>query len=299
MGTGQPVELAIEIEALGDPQVIRGEDGAEMVLIPAGEFWMGATPESLEAVRDYCRQRPNIDYCQNGHYDRDELPRHRVTLDAVYLDRFEITNALFEKFVKATGRQTLAETEGAGAVWFRQDRRWQRSRIKGANWRAPNGPGSSAQAAYPVVQVSWFEAVVYCTWAGKRMPTEAEWEKAAGGVDGYRFPWGNAWDSTRSNSARGDNSASTPVGNYPRGASPYGVQDMAGNVWEWVADWYAEGYYGVSPTHNPPGPTAGTSRVARGGAWHNGATLSETTRRDGVVPSGRSNVLGFRCARNP
>jgi formylglycine-generating enzyme required for sulfatase activity len=289
----------MEIEALGDPQVIRGEDGSEMVLVPAGEFWMGATPDGLEAVRQHCKQNPNIEYCQNGHYERNELPRHRVTLDAVYLDRFEVTNALFEKFVRATGHRPLAETEGAGVVWFRQDRRWQWSRIKGATWRAPDGPGSSAQAAYPVVQVSWFDAVAYCTWAGKRLLTEAEWEKAASGVEGYRFPWGNVWDPTRSNSGRGDNSASAPVGTYPGGASPYGVQDMAGNVWEWVADWYDEGYYGASPSHNPPGPAVGTSRVVRGGAWNNGSTLSETSRRQGIVPSRHSNVLGFRCARNP
>ena len=301
VGAGQRVELPMEIEEASYPPAIRGEDGAEMLLIPAGDFWMGATPEGLEAVRRHCKQNPHIDYCQNGHYDRNELPRHRVTLNAVYLDRFEVTNALFEKFVRATAHQTLAETEGAGVVWFRQDRRSQRSRIKGASWRAPNGPGSSAQADFPVVQVSWFDAVAYCKWAGKRLPTEAEWEKAACGVDGYRFPWGNALDSTRSNNFRGGNSASasTPVGTYPGGASSYGVQDMAGNVWEWVADWYDGGYYGVSPTHNPPGPATGTSRVARGGAWNGGSALIETSRRLSVLPSGHSNALGFRCAKSP
>jgi formylglycine-generating enzyme required for sulfatase activity len=299
VSAGQRVELTVEIEALEHPHIIQGEDGAEMVLVPAGEFWMGATPDGLEAIKRHCKQNPNIDYCQSGHYDRNELPGHRVTLDAFYIDRFEVTNALFEKFVRATRHRTAAETEGGGAVWLRQDRRWQRSWMKEANWRVPGGLGSSAQPTHPVVQVSWNDAALYCKWAGKRLPTEAEWEKAARGGEGYRFPWGNEWDQTRSNNARGDKSASASVGSYPQGASPYGAHDMAGNVWEWVADWYEEGYYGVSPIHNPPGPAAGTRRVARGGAWNNGSTLSETSRRLGRVPSGRSNVQGFRCAKSP
>ncbi len=293
------IRITIEIEDVAAPGVNVSGDGAEMVLIPAGEFWMGATEDAVQPVREFCKKNPKSDYCQFGQPDRDELPRHRVMLDAFYIDRFEVSNALFDKFVKATGRQTMAEIEGESAVWRLQDGRWQRPQIKGATWRAPNGPGSSAQPTHPVVQVSWFDAVAYCEWAGKRLPTEAEWEKAARGADGYRFPWGNEWDPTRLNGFRGGNSAPTPVGTYPRGASPYGVHDMAGNVWEWVADWYGEGYYKVSPAQNPPGPAEGKARVARGGSWLDGPVLNETTRRLAPRPSWRSNGRGFRCARTP
>jgi formylglycine-generating enzyme required for sulfatase activity len=294
------IRITIEIEDVAAPKVSASGDGVEMVFIPAGEFWMGATEEAVKPLTEFCKQNPNADYCQNGQYARDELPRHRVALAAFYLDRFEVTNAWFEKFVKATGHRTLAESERESAVWLVvQDGRWQRSQIKGANWRAPNGPGSSAEPTHPVVQVSWFDAVAYCEWAGKRLPTEAEWEKAARGADGYHFPWGNEWDPTRANVSRGVNSASAPVGTYPQGASPYGVQDMAGNVWEWVADWYDEGYYGVSPAQNPPGPTTGKFRIARGGSWLEDPLFTATTRRFAPRPSYRSNVRGFRCARNP
>ena len=295
------IRITIEIEDVAAPKVNVSGDGAEMVFIPAGEFWMGATDDTVQPVREFCKKNPKTTYCQNGQSDRDELPRHRVMLDAYYIDRFEVTNALFGKFVKATGRQTSAETEGESAVWQLQPdgRRLQRVQIKGANWRSPTGPGSSTEPTHPVVQVSWFDAVVYCEWAGKRLPTEAEWEKAARGVEGYRFPWGNEWDPTRLNAFRGANSAATPVGKFPQGASPYGVHDMAGNVWEWVADWYSEGYYGVSPAKNPPGPAEGKYRVSRGGAWHEGPALNETTRRLATLPSSRANVRGFRCAKNP
>jgi len=294
------IRIVIEIEDVPGPQGSAGGGEGDMVFIPAGEFWMGAAEETLRPIREFCKQHTTSDYCQNVQYDRDELPRHRVMLDAFYIDRFEVTNALFEKFVQATRRLTSAEVERESAVWqMLPDGRSQRSQIKGANWRAPNGPGSAAQPSHPVVHVTWFEAAAYCEWAGKRLPTEAEWEKAARGADGYRFPWGNDWDPTRSNSYRGATSGATPVGSYPQGASPYGVQDMAGNVWEWVADWYDESYYGVSPAQNPPGPAKGKIRVARGGSWNEGPLFMVTTLRFAAQPAFRSNIRGFRCAKTP
>jgi formylglycine-generating enzyme required for sulfatase activity len=295
----QRIRIVIEIEDLDFSKSIRSEDGAEMVLIPAGEFWMGNTEEGMKPFRDFCTRQPKSPVCKDGHYEREELPRQRVTLDAFYIDRFELTNALFEKFVKATGHQTPAERQRESAVWLRKkDRDWERAQVTNANWRSPNGPGSSAEQTHPVVQVSWDDAAAYCRWAGKRLPTEAEWEKAARGPDWIRYPWGDSWDPTKANGHR-TIKRTTPVGSYPQGASPYGVHDMAGNVDEWVADWYDEGYYRRGPARNPPGPTTGRFRVARGGSWFENAVLLETTRRYAISPSYSSNLLGFRCAKTP
>jgi crotonobetainyl-CoA:carnitine CoA-transferase CaiB-like acyl-CoA transferase len=191
VAANQRAEILIDIEPLGPARVFKGDDGAEMVLVPAGEFWMGS-------------EYPN------------EKPRHRVHLGAYYMDKFEVANALFERFVRATGHQTTADREGwsyalTGSKW---------EKTTGATWRSPRGLGSSAPPDHPVVQVSWHDAEAYCRWAGKRLPTEAEWEKAAPGTAGRRYPWGEEWDATRAN---GDMTVRTtrPVGSYPGGVSPY------------------------------------------------------------------------------
>ena len=180
------------------PATIVGNDRAEMVLVPAGEFSMG------------------------DDQDDDEKPTHRVYLDAFYIDKYEVTNAHFQQFVQAMGHRTQAERAGDNMTW-----------------RAPRGSGSSIAGLeqHPVVRVSQEDAKAYCTWAGKRLPTEAEWEKAARGTDGRIYPWGNQFDSKRGNFA-GRTKGTVPVGSYEGGQSPYGAHDMAGNVWEWVADWY-------------------------------------------------------------
>jgi len=294
----QRLNVAIGFEELGLPNEIRSEDGAEMVLIPEGSFWMGNTQEGMKPLHEYCTRRPKDPACKDGGYEREELPRQRVTLDAFYIDRLEVTNALFEKFVRLTGHRTLAETRGDGSVWLEKDGGWQRVQVTNAGWRSPTGPGSSAEPTHPVVQVAWQDASAYCAWAGKRLPTEAEWEKAARGVVWRRYPWGDVWDPSRANGDR-TIKRTTPVGSYPQGASPYGVQDMAGNAYEWVADWYDEGYYRYSPSRNPPGPSSGRLRVARGGSWLAPAVLLETTRRLAIGPSYSSNFLGFRCAKTP
>src|SRR5262245_30976232 len=213
-----------------------------MVLVPAGEFIMG----SEEAA----------------YYDIAK-PRHQVYLDAFYIDKYEVTNARFQQFVQATGYRTQAEREGGGKIRTGA-KTW--ADVPDATWRAPRGKGSSIAGleAHPVVQVSWHDAKAYCTWAGKRLPTEAEWEKAARGTDGRLYPWGNEFDGTRVNfcdrncpfewkdAAVDDGFRSTaPVGSYEAGKSPYGAYDMVGNVWEWVADWYDATYYRRSPARNP------------------------------------------------
>jgi len=230
-------------------------DGMELVIVPAGDFLMGSVEGDPDA------------------YD-DEKPQHVVYLDAFWIDRTEVTNAMFERFVEETGHDA--------GTWWRDE--------------------ASGKPDHPVVIVSWHDAKAYCEWAGRRLPTEAEWEKAARGTDGRVYPWGNEPpDASRCNFNRnvGD---TTPVGKYsPKGDSPYGAADMAGNVWEWVADWYDEDYYAVSPRDNPQGPSMGDYRVLRGGSWSdNGFGVSvRAAFRFRNSPVLRYGNFGFRCARSP
>ena len=246
--------------------------------VPAGEFLMGST----DADKD---RQP------------DEKPQHTVYLDAYWIDQTEVTNVMFTKFVAATNYRTDAENGESGYVFDVATGKW--SDTKGANWLHPRGPSSNidGQENHPVVQMSWNDAKAYCEWAGRQLPTEAQWEKAARGTDGRLYPWGNqAPSSTLANYNQNVKNTSA-VGKYPAGTSPYGALDMAGNVWEWVADWYGDTYYAGSPDRNPTGPTSGQQRVLRGGAWINVASYVRTTSRFQNAPAGRVNGDGFRCAR--
>lgn len=280
-----------------------GKDGAEMVLVPAGEFVMGTTLEEIERLsQDWPKMQREL-------FER-EYPQHRLVLEAFYIDRYEVTNARFRQFVQATGYRTPAEREGWG--WVHSGRAWEKS--KGAHWQAPYGPGSATAdfAQHPVVQVTWADAKAYCAWAGKRLPTEAEWEKAARGTDGRSYPWGNQLVETRANfcdqrcnlawkdETMDDGSRHTsPVGSYEAGKSPYGAYDMAGNVWEWVADWFEATYYRSGVTRNLQGPSTGHLAVIRGGSWFNNLVLVRTSHRNMENPLYRFSNTGLRCAKTP
>jgi eukaryotic-like serine/threonine-protein kinase len=263
-------------------------DGAVLVNVPEGEFLMGSEDEDAR---------------------EDEKPEHPVWLDAFWIYQHPVTNAQFAAFVNASGHQTTAEESGWS--WVLEGSSWVKT--EGAYWGAPEGLGSSLTGRddHPVVQVSWFDATAYCQWAGGRLPTEAEWEKAARGTDGRRFPWGDDpvtgdranscdvncpldWAATDQDDGY---SQTSPVGSYPAGVSPYGALDMAGNVFEWVADWYDEEYYSRAPDENPTGPTSGEYRVLRGGSWLSFQWVLRVSNRYRYSPDFWYFFSGFRCLR--
>jgi len=243
------------------PSELVDEKGVYMRLVPAGEFTMGS-----------------------DHGKEDEIPAHLVYLDDFYMDKYEVTNALYKACVEASGCTPLQQ-----AI-------------------------SNTYDNYLVIKVDWKQAQDYCEWRGGSLPTEAQWEKAARGTDGRDYPWGNqfvdgsrvnfcdkncsaVWTDPRSD----DGYASTaPVGSYESGKSPYGIYDLAGNVWEWVADWYSDTYYQNSPASNPLGPDSGQYRVLRGASWVNVnyAGNIRSANRGRLTPDSIDSTVGFHCAKD-
>lgn len=234
----------------------------EMISIPPGAFLMGSNGRSIA----------------EGSGDADEAPLHRVYLDGYYLDKHEVTNAQYKAFANAMGH--------------RPPKHWDGNTFP---------PG---KADHPVVYVDWFEANEYCHWVGKRLPTEEEWEKAARGTDGRTFPWGNTFDPMKANTpqhwlALNRVADTTPVGSFADGKSPYGLYDMAGNVYEWTSSWY-----NPYPNNRISNVHYGEkNKVVRGGSWYDclsyGCGLSAPTfNRSRFAPAIRNKSFGFRCAKS-
>ncbi|CAI2716890.1 formylglycine-generating enzyme family protein [Nitrospina watsonii] len=245
----------------------------DMAVIPAGPFTMGL----------------NIDN-EYGWGDTDEQPVHTVYLDAYAIDFYEVTAQQFAEFLNAAPEKASRFIELRDAVTVEK---------VGGRFRARPG-----LERHPVNRVSWYGADAYCRWVGKRLPTEAEWEKAARGTDGRLFPWGNAFPDNdrvtfRRSFATLGFGVMEPVDGLLAGRSPYGLHHMAGNVWEWVGDWYAPAYYEMSPPRNPTGPERGESRVLRGGNWYFKAYYLRTTYRFNEHPDVFKVWQGFRCAATP
>lgn len=256
------------------PKTNVGKDGALMVLIPEGEFQMG-------------------DHFNEG--DADELPVHTVHLDTFYIDRYEVTNSQYAVFLNSYGKNT----DDSGHTLLNVDDPDCLIEQVGGIYKAKSG-----YEDHPVIVVSWYGATAYAEFYGKRLPTEAEWEKAArGGLVGKRYPWGNSINSTKANynadSARDWTTTDMlkyleQVGSFP--PNDYGLYDMTGNVWEWCADWNDHGYYANSPYDNPKGADSGHTRVMRGGSWIDANALRvRVADCHSNLPTFMLNYAGFRC----
>jgi len=253
----------------------------ELIHVPAGPFRMGTSDEEIQWLVDHTDWAKEW---EKRDWFKYEQPAHEVELTEYWIGRTPVTNAEYAAFVRATE--------------YRAPEHWE------------GGEYLPELSDHPVVYVSWDDAVAYCQWlsevSGKpyRLPSEAEWEKAAGWdiEPGHRrrYPWGNEFDSEKANTLEGDPGRTTPVGQYsPAGDSPYGAVDMAGNVWEWCQDWFAEDYYQHSPSENPSGPEKGSSRVLRGGAWYLYQGLARCASRRRFTPEDRGYHVGFRVAASP
>ncbi|MBM4120717.1 MAG: formylglycine-generating enzyme family protein [Nitrospira sp.] len=251
--------------------------GALLISLPALE---ARGPEEHDAVSMVVVPAgPFLMGSSEGQGRADEWPQRTVHVDAFAIDSVEVTNARFLAFLEATGHRPPPNPYGEGSL----------TSAKGIE-------------DLPVVQVNWHDAADYCQWAGKRLPTEAEWEKAARGTDGRRFPWGNeppTGNRVNYDQEWNDGKALRPVGTTPGGQSPYGVHDMAGNAREWIRDWYAQDYYKQAPDRNPTGPENAVLKVIRGGSWRSPqADITAPSRGRGGFAL-RTHGTGFRCVRGP
>jgi formylglycine-generating enzyme required for sulfatase activity len=250
---------------------VRERDGAAMVYVPAGEFWMGSSDEDLAAV-----MAESQDW--NRHWFASELPQHKVYIDAFWIDQTEVTNAQYRKCVAAGACSPPSQSSSESRDSYY---------------------GNPEFDDYPVAYVNWQQAQEYAEWVGGRLCTEAEWEYAARGPDARTYPWGN--DPPNDSLLNFDYGVgdTTAVGSYPDGASWCGALDMAGNVWEWVADRHSQDYYASSPDENPLGPDSGELRVVRGGSWDFPPDLARCAARLGLHPDDLAGSNGFRVCVSP
>ncbi|MDQ1350423.1 MAG: hypothetical protein QG657_725 [Acidobacteriota bacterium] len=253
---------------LGDPRI--DVLNPPMVLVEAGKFTMGSE-----------------------EYD-DEKPVHKIELTEFEIGKYPVTNTEFKAFMLDHGYENKEYWTPEGWQWRQENNISEPGLWHDRKWNGPN---------FPVVGVSWYEAAAYAVWLSAKthhkyqLPTEAQWEKAARGSRGFRYPWGDKFDKNKCNSAESGLHRTSPVGIFPSGKSPYGGMDMAGNVWEWCADWYESNYYKESPKENPPGPARGSGRVLRGGGWIDGAPDCRAACRLGNHPAFRGGGAGFRLSR--
>jgi len=278
-----------------------------MALIPAGTFSMGR------------EDREGWSPMANPQIFADELPLHEIYTDAFFIDKYEVTNLKFQKFVDATKYVTTAEKDGGSTIIVPADEadeviqgtdigfKW----VAGASWRTPEGPGSNIEGLmnHPVVHVSWDDANAYAEWVGKRLPTEAEWEKAARGGTVTNWFWGDQldsagkyanfygehrWEYKYPEEAIDGHRKTAPVGSLAPNA--YGLYDTAGNVWEWVSDRYQYNYFASSPSNNPKGPESGDDRVVKGGGWYLCECYLRPANRESRAAGDRDHGVGFRLA---
>ena len=278
--------LVISISWIGCQR--NGADVSGMILVPSGRFSMGSGWK---------------------YSNPDQKPLREIYLDAYYIDKYEVTNADFHKFVEAGGYKKREYWSDAGWQFIQgyKDFLIRRAELYGVDEQSLREiqvlPVAFQRIHFnrnkePVTGISWYEAAAYAKWVDRRLPTAAEWEKAATGMEKLEYPWGNTFDWSNLFLPTASGHRIHLVGSYPNDMSPYGVMDMAGNVREWVADWYAESYDTVSVPKNPTGPTNGTKKEVRGGFWGANRRQYRCSYRFSALPEERLLSIGFRCARS-
>jgi serine/threonine protein kinase/formylglycine-generating enzyme required for sulfatase activity len=257
----------------------------DMVKVEAGEFLMGTSQANINTIaRFFPSVKENANWKNMFNDEICNSGKLKVRLDEFWIDRHEVTNEEYKAFIMANPS-------------------WKKSKIKKKYhdgnylkyWEEDDYPAGKEK--HPVVHVSWYAANAYARWKGKRLPSEAQWEKAARGTTGQIWPWGNIWNNTSLNSNGSGIMDTVPVESYPQGKSPYGAHDMLGNVWEWCNDWYSKNYYDLIPKKNPKGPPGGNSKVIRGGSYNSFSSRLHLTNRRYIEPTTASYSIGFRCVR--
>ena len=248
---------------------------------PISLFRAEAIPGSaISAIRDSVEMRliESDDFLmgsKSGEGRADERPQRKVYVDKYSIDIYEVTNERYLKFIHDTERKEPPNSYG--------------------NTLLSEQPGISQ---LPVVQVTWYDAVDYCRWTGKRLPTEAEWEKAGRGKRPIKYPWGDSQPDSEKLNYNEEKMKTMAVGSYEKGKSDYGIYDLSGNASEWVHDWHFPEYYLFSPKENPQGPEKGQYKIIRGGNWRNSIEYVDLTYRNATTPRMRNTGVGFRCAKN-
>lgn len=280
------------------PESEISDQGIPMILVPTGSFRMGSTDEDITAAYSQCEvimeasgATEQEDICPYQEFEA-EGPAHEVGLDSYYIDLYEVTNEQYAGFLNEVENQM----EG-GALWLEADDEEVRLHRSAGTWTPLPGYGD-----HPVTEVTWYGAQAYCNWRGGRLPTEAEWEKAArwnpetGEVT--RYPWGDQPPNDALANFAGGIRKTVSVGSFPVGASLLGVYDMAGNVFEWVQDWFSPDYYKLDAVLNPQGPVDGTEKVVRGGSWGDFSFILRAANRGHALPKAAFNFVGFRCVKD-
>ena len=308
----QEVALPVRIAAgdvlgfLGDPRIPDPRDFSAMIRIPAGEFIMGISLQQAQQLLQLLSADPLFTKVTDLEAVLEtEQPQRRIYLDEYCIDKYPVTNSQYRQFIEDRGysREELWSDEGwAWLEWRLEDvnrhrRRFHLDEIREMVPRYLNNSRFN-KPNYPAVGVTCYEAEAFARWYGKQLPTEAQWEKAARGTDGRIYPLGNQPPDYKRANYGWYVHRPTPVGLYPSGASSYGLMDMAGNVWEWCADWHDKYYYQNGPSRNPRGPSRGIERVSRGGSWGSMHPyyLRASYRNCWRDPEDWSDQLGFRCA---
>jgi formylglycine-generating enzyme required for sulfatase activity/predicted Ser/Thr protein kinase len=275
-----------EVKKASKPSPSKVDPYKDMVRVAAGDFLMGTTKKDIDTIVKFF---PDITKTANWMQMFDDeicsKGELRIFLDEFWIDRHEVTNKEYQEFILANPQ-------------------WSKSKIRNdyhdgnylKYWNGDDYPVGKEN--HPVVHVSWYAAKAYAEWRKKRLPTEAEWEKAARGQNGQVWSWGNIWNKTYLNSNEAGIMDTVPVESFPQGKSPYGVYDMLGNVWEWCHDWYSKNYYNLSHSRNPKGPPGGSVRVIRGGSYNSFPSRLYLTNRRYIEPITASYSIGFRCVKD-